>query len=274
MLRDLRYEHHFLFTQYSLNTFSNCPLKFKKRYLENLKWDSFPDETIKKRVEMGNKFHLLAYRYFRGTEPGMNEDTIEFAELNRWFIELKKAFPLETGTVYLPEYKIRMVTPGLKLEANFDLIIIKDGLVEIWDWKTHHKDAVLRIKSQEIKLRESLQTIVYMFVLREQCKNVLKKSFTCDQIKMCYWQPEKPNLIAEIRYNEEMHETFRIQLTEKIKDVLNYDFNRFDKSLYMKHCKVCEFNWFCNNEKVNFEDIKEDERFLDDLDWDGIEEKY
>ena len=40
-MKDLRFVHYFLFTQHSLSTFEKCPLKFKKRYLENLKWDNY-----------------------------------------------------------------------------------------------------------------------------------------------------------------------------------------------------------------------------------------
>ena len=84
MINDLRYADYFLFTQHSLATFEKCPLKFKKRYLEGLKWESSLSEDIKKRLEMGNNFHLLAYRYFLGIDPGLVEGIEGFEELRRW----------------------------------------------------------------------------------------------------------------------------------------------------------------------------------------------
>ena len=274
MQKDLRFADYFLFTQYSLNTFESCPLKFKKRYLENLKWDSFPDESIRKRIERGNDFHLLAYRYFMGIPTGLDALTEDSADLKVWMNYLEENFRRLPFRSYLPEYKLRMVTPTLKLEANFDLVIVEDERVEIWDWKTHGG-----VRSQNLsvignRLRNSLQTMVYLFVLAEQLPLVTGRPLPCGQISMHYWQPDKPHIIAEVNYSDVLHESFKLALGEKIKRILEYDYSGFDKSLYIKHCRFCEFNWFCNNEKLDFKAMQEDEDFMEGLEWDMIEEKF
>ncbi|MCX7923604.1 MAG: PD-(D/E)XK nuclease family protein [Clostridia bacterium] len=273
MLKDLRFTDYFLFTQHSLTTFDNCPLKFKKRYLENLKWDSFPDESIKRKLEMGNNFHLLANRYFMGIDTGLTRHTDGFEELHKWITSLKANFKMDSNAVYLPEYKLRMVTPQLKLEANFDLLVIRDGYIEVWDWKTHSGDDTKR-GAESKRLRESLQTIVYLFVLKEQASLVLGKEIDSEKISMFYWQPYPARVLTQIRYSDAMHEAFREILEGKIRNILEYNFSHFDKEIYKKHCRFCEFNWFCNNESVDFKAIEEQDDFMDTLDWDSIEEQF
>lgn len=266
---DIRFSEHFLFTQHSLSTFESCPLKFKKRYMENLRWDRMPDENVKRGLERGNNFHLMAFRYFSGIEPGTSEFSEEFSELNEWFISLNESFEIKPELKYYPEYKIRMSSGNLKLEANYDLIISSDDGLQIWDWKTHGQKA-----SSKKNFSESLQTYVYMFVLKEQSHLIWGQNCEAGRITMTYWQPESPNIMAVIRYSDYMHERFKSIISGKIETIQNYDYSTFDKELYKNSCKNCEFNWYCNNERVDFRAMEEDMDFLDDLLWDDIEARY
>lgn len=273
MMKDLRFAQYFLFTQQSLATYERCPLKFKKRYLENLKWENFPDEEIKKRLEMGNNFHLLAHRYFLGIDTGLSEKTEGFDELDSWINSLKNKFKKEDGRKYLPEYKLRIAKGLLRLEANFDLVIVDQDKIEIWDWKTHGKKNKLEQKEiRANKYNKSLQSIVYLFVLKEQSERITGRDINCENITMYYWQPDPPEVLTEIRYSDEKHNTYRELLQNKIRGILQYDFSTFDKALYEKNCKYCEFNWFCNNQRIDFKVLEEDEDFLDELEWESIEE--
>ncbi|AUS96655.1 hypothetical protein CDQ84_08275 [Clostridium thermosuccinogenes] len=274
MDRDLRLADHFLYTQHSLATFDNCPLKFKKRYLENLKWDSFPDEATRKSIEAGNNFHLLAYRYFMGIETAPVEALEKYPELSRWMESLMKRFNINPEFKYLPEYKLRMSSGEMKLEANFDLLIVKHDHIEIWDWKTHGGRGKVSAAAIGKKLRSSLQTMVYMYALKEQSRLVAGEEIKASNISMHYWQPEPAMTLAEIKYSDALHEHFGNIIREKIRNILNYDFNSFDKDMYSKHCRVCEFNWFCNNERVDFSAMQEDEDIMLELDWERAEEVY
>lgn len=272
-MKDLRFAEYFLFTQQSLATFDRCPLKFKKRYLENLKWDNFPNEEIKKRLELGNNFHLLAYRYFLGIDTGLNEDTEGYVQLNSWMKNLENKFKKDDNRKYLPEYKLRMAKGILRLEANFDLLIVDEDKLEIWDWKTQSKESSQQPRGIKAdKYRKSLQTMVYLYVLKEQSERITGKQIKCENIRMCYWQPEPPEVLMEIRYNDELHNNYGEILQNKIRGILQYDFSTFDKALYEKSCKYCEFNWFCNNQRVDFNGLEKDDDFLEELEWESIEE--
>ncbi|TYQ16252.1 UNVERIFIED_CONTAM: PD-(D/E)XK nuclease superfamily protein [Acetivibrio alkalicellulosi] len=275
MINDLRFAQYFLFTQHSLSTFEKCPLKFKKRYLENLKWENYLGDEVKKRLELGNNFHLLAYRYFQGIDPGLTQDVEGFEELDRWMASLINNFKNDELKKYYPEYKLRMSKGNLRLEANFDLIIIDGDNILVWDWKTHVKDKKDREKDhqlQSIRLKKSLQTMVYLFVLKEQSEILTGRKIQCENIKMHYWQPDPPKILAQINYSEKMHMNFEKELLERIESILQYEYSKFDKTQYAKSCKFCEFNWFCNNERINYSAMEEDEDFLEELDWDDVEE--
>lgn len=273
MLNDSRFKDYFLFTQQSLATFDHCPLKFKKRYLENLKWNSFPDESVKRRLERGNDFHLIACRYFMGIDTGLNEFAEEFAELNEWEKSLKFSFEKRPDALYLPEYKLRMAAGELKLEANFDLLVVREDSVEIWDWKTRSQGENKKAIDGK-RLKESLQTMVYMFVLKEQSLLICGKEVECERFSMHYWQPEPAGIITELQYSNSLHQRYRETLSQKIRNITEYDYSGFDKEDYKKHCKYCEFNWFCNNERVDFKAMEEEDDLLDALEWDSIEERF
>lgn len=248
--------NNFMFTQQSLSTFESCPLKFKKRYIEKLKWGPAMGSAAKRRLEMGNDFHMLARRYFLGIDTGLEELTEEYRELNTWLYNLMEAFKLNTSIKYLPEYRLRVITPNLKLEANFDLLIIKDNSIEIWDWKTHQNTIGINRGVKSIKYSRSYQTMVYMFVLMEQASKLVGREPEYSSISMYYWQPEPPRILGEIKYSREMHEEFERALEAKISYIYTYDYSTFDKSLYSRHCSCCEFNWLCNEQRIDLNAIE------------------
>ena len=70
---------YFYYSQYSLNAFESCPMKFKKRYVDNLKWKGFLNTNNQDSIQIGNSFHMCAQRYFSGIpmEMGMTDDLKE-----------------------------------------------------------------------------------------------------------------------------------------------------------------------------------------------------
>ncbi|MDF2523735.1 MAG: hypothetical protein K0R31_1376, partial [Clostridiales bacterium] len=107
---------NFIFTQQSLSTFEKCPMKFKLRYIDKLRWDGLNAEAVKRRVEFGNDFHLLARRYFLGIDSGLDLFTGENDELNCSMENLEEAFMLDKDSKYLPEYKLRFINSEFRLE--------------------------------------------------------------------------------------------------------------------------------------------------------------
>lgn len=258
-LTELKNKQYFYFTQNSLNTFKNCPFKFKKKYIDNIKWKDDKDDSSDEHIKFGTDFHKIAERYFSDI-PVFEESFADDAELYSAFCNLRDYFPINSEYKYYPEYSIRYSDGNVRLEANLDLIIEKGDSVEILDWKTNAKD-------DEKKYANSLQTQIYMYVLKKCCKNILGKNI--DKIKMSYFSPERKKIIADITYSEEKYIKDEKEITKLIENIYNFDWEKFNKELYEKHCKFCEFNLFCSSSKNT--DVKYE---FGELDWDSIDELY
>ena len=254
---NLRDKKYFYFTQNSLNTFKNCPFKFKKKYIDNIKWQDEENFNIAEHAEFGTDFHKVAQRYFMGI-PVYEETFKDNEELYKAFINLKEYFPLNDEFKYYPEYSVRYSEGDIRLEANIDLIIDKGNEIELWDWKTN-------AKNDGDKYASSLQTLIYMFVLKKCCNNIFGKSFS--NIRMSYFSPERKVEIVSITYSDEKFKKDEKYVSELLEKVYNFEWDKFERKV-LKHCEFCEFRVFCNSTKneINYE--------FANLEWDDIDEVY
>jgi len=255
---NLKERKYFYFTQNSLKTFSECPFKFKKKYIDNIKWES--SSSINSKIEFGLDFHKIAERYFLGI-PVFEESFKDNEILYNAYINLTKHFPLEKENRYLPEYTIRFADGDVRLEANLDLLVVKpENIIEIWDFKTN---ADLN-KGQ--KYLNSLQTRIYLYCVKKTLNNILGFSSNCAKIKMIYFNPENNVEIAVVDYTEEMYNNDHKYIKKLIKNVFEYDYNKFNREEHLKSCDYCEFNLFCS---LKPQDTNE---FALEFDWNEIEE--
>jgi len=257
-LVNLKDKKYFYFTQNSLGTFKNCPFKFKKKYIDNVKWQNEDESTMLEHAGFGNDFHKLAQRYFMDI-PVYEDSFKDNEELYKAFSNLKEYFPKNKEFKYYPEYSIRYSDGFVRLEANIDLIIEKCDSIEIWDWKTN-------AKSDGEKYANSLQTAIYMFVLKKCSKSIFGKEF--NDIKMIYFSPERKEKIVSVTYSDEKYKKDEKDVTKLIEKVYNFEWEKFDRTNFIKQCKYCEFNIFCNSIKDN---VKYE---FGKLNWDDIEEIY
>ena len=249
------------YSQHSLSSFQTCPMKFKKRYIDNLKWQGFLSDRIKRKIELGNAFHLCAYRYFSNIPITDIEDVETLEKVTK----LKEKFVIGEERKYYPEYKMRMVDSFYKIEANIDLLIVnEDNSVEIWDWKTGN--------ANEDKLRNSFQTILYMFIVYEQAERLLGVKLKAEDLSMSYWLLDKNVPDVKIYYSDDMHEQFRKKIANSINEIENFDIKDFEKDKYINSCKFCEYNWYC--ETGEEKNIDFDESFDDILNWDDDEDDF
>jgi len=255
---DLRDKKYFYFTQNSLNTFKNCPFKFKKKYIDNIKWQEEESSDITEHIEFGLDFHKLAQRYFSNI-PVFEESFRGNEKLFFAYKNLVEFFPINNELKYYPEYSIRYSSGDIRLEANIDLIIIGDDFIEIWDWKTN-------AKVNEKKYLDSLQTKIYMYVLKRSLNDIFGKDFS--NIKMTYFSPENKCKIVSCTYSDEKLKKEEKYIKDLIEKIYNYNWDEFNKEEYKKHCKFCEFNLFCSSVKT------EAKYEFGSFNWDDIEEVF
>lgn len=255
-MTNLREKKYFYFTQNSMKTFSDCPFKFKKKYIDNIKWEVGKD--ISSKADFGNNFHKIAERYFLGV-PIIEEDLDE--ELYQAYINLKEAFPIVEENTYLPEYTIRFVDNDIRLESNIDLVIIKpNNHIEIWDWKTNSN------LEKAKNYNTSMQTQVYLYSIKKIAKDILGLDVDYENISMTYFNPENKLELAKVVYSKKLDELYYQNISNLIEKIYNYNYQNFDRNQYIKNCKFCEFNLFCSNIK------EKDVEFSQEIDFDTIDE--
>lgn len=241
---NLQEKQYFYFTQNSLNTFKSCPFRFQKIYMDNIKWNEEKNLDIEQKIDFGIDFHKLAERYFMGI-PNYEAGLTENHELYKAFLNLKESFPIKQENVYYPEYTLRVSDEFMRLEANIDLLIInEDKSIEIWDWKTNAKLNNFK------KYLSSLQTAVYMLVLKKSVHKIFGFDVPFEKIKMTYFSPEKNEIIASLNYSEEQYKKDEKEIKSLIKKVYTFDYGKFNREKYIKSCKYCEFSLFCDNQKT------------------------
>ncbi|SHH12932.1 PD-(D/E)XK nuclease family protein [Tepidibacter thalassicus] len=212
------------FSQSCIDTYDTCKLKFKKIYIDNINWSG-------DNKNFGSKFHLLAQRYYVGIDTNLDKTKEEYV-----FFENLKKFLRRDKNMY-PEYTIRYKRGDLKLLAKIDLLKIEENKITIYDWKTN------KSKLDRYQLENSYQTKIYLHNVTENFK-VLPKNVT-----LIYYNP-RFNEFLEVYYSDEKHLKYKLELKNKIIEIVNQKV--FDEKLG-KHCKFCQFNAICNEQWTNID---------------------
>ena len=244
--------NNFIYSQNSINTYKSCPLKFKYKYIDKINWrqDDIGSREYYESLVVGSEFHLLCERYFSNIPLGINENTNP--KFIKWIEKIKKLLPMCSESrhmMYLPEYEIRYSIDGNVITAKYDLIIIKDNSIEIWDWKTENK------KVDYKNAQNRIQTIVYMLLAKEVIPKLYNIDVDFKNISMKYYQPEFEDEPITISYSEEIHNSYKKRIIDYI--------NMMKESKYLtskntNHCKYCEFNKLCNGQDVNYSILEEE----------------
>lgn len=232
----------FYFSQYALNEFRHCPLKFKYRYIDGLYWDNDKDDEFKMSIEKGKNFHLMAQRYFLGV-PDSNAYMEEYAELNEWIDDLKQFVPIDDRVRYFPEYELR-VRDEKRIRAKYDLVVIDEmDNITIYDWKTEHHELSSKWA------RAQLQTKVYLYVMAKAGGLLTGSEVVPEQITMVYWQPVYAKYPIRLQYSKEQFEDDYICLKRLIDEIEQFDYELYDMTGRGKKCERCEYCYFCNQKR-------------------------
>ena len=243
---------YFIYSQNSINTYRSCPLKFKYKYIDKINWrqDDIGSREYYESLVVGSEFHLLCERYFSNIPLGINENTNP--KFIKWIEKIKKLLPMCSESrhmMYLPEYEIRYSIDGNVITAKYDLIIIKDNSIEIWDWKTENK------KVDYKNAQNRIQTIVYMLLAKEVIPKLYNIDVDFKNISMKYYQPEFEDEPITISYTEEIHNSYKKRIIDYINMIKE---SKYLTSKNTNHCRYCEFNKLCNGQDVNYSILEEE----------------
>lgn len=247
----------FIYSQNSINTYKSCPIKFKYKYIDKINWkfDDIGSREYYEGLKLGREFHLICERYFSNIPLGIDDKNKD--KFGGYIDKIKALIPINEESIYLPEYEIRYKLNEDIIIAKYDLIIINQDNIEIWDWKTENK----KINYKNVESR--MQTIVYMLLAKEVIPKIYNLNINAENFKMKYYQPEFDDKPITINYTEDKHNVNKEKIKEYIEMIKETKYSEEDKEFRFeliknnKHCKFCEFNKLCNNQEVNYDILEE-----------------
>ena len=235
----------------ALRLYTECPLRFRRRYVDGLYLAGLPDDPAERRALLqGERFHLMARRAFSGLEPGTLGDPADRAELMGWMDMLRRYLPRRPGYAYYPELELRLAERGaagaslpvLRLVAKFDLLVVApDGQATIYDWKT------LRYMPPRARLETAFQTTVYRYVLCAAGGAYAPGgAFDPDRVAMVYWNPLKGGREERLPYSAAQFAEDGRRLRQLVAQILATPPDGFLPTGDRRICSRCEYNPLCH----------------------------
>jgi len=223
-------KENFYYSQNSLGIFQKCPKMFEYIYIDGISGKGI-DRELKKSIERGTNFHILAERYFNGMKDYFY---IEDKQLLKWMAILEERYSEEINCK--SEFEIRQDKGEIRLMAKYDLIVIENTKIKIVDFKTN------KTPYNPSVMEENIQTKVYMYLLGENLKNIFP-NIKIEDISMEYFQLNYPKNKIVIEYNEKKHGINKKILNELIGEI------KKNKNIFLKKnnktCEKCGFESFC-----------------------------
>lgn len=215
-----------MYSQSLLDTYKNCPKKFKFKYIDNIYLEK---SNNKESLNKGQDFHLICERFFENIETDISDEKYK-TYINR----IQKHIDLKFENLFT-EYEINYKLDENILVAKFDMILVKENSVEIWDWKTNSK------KSKPQKYENSIQTFVYLYLAKEVLPKVFNKNLDFKDISINYFEVEFDDGLFKINHSEKNHKIYEKNIKNIIKKIENEEF----ENINLSHCKYCEYEKLC-----------------------------
>lgn len=241
------------FSQASISSWLSCPLKFKYRYVDGLYWPLAAGTEVSQHIELGRRFHLLAQYYYSGRTDIPRTD----AQLEQWLERLREFLPFSPGQRFLPEYELRSARDELRLLAKYDLLVVGEEGVTIYDWKTDGK-----VPGKALAASPQTRLYLYLLSLTDYFVNSL------NGMRMVYWNPRFPHQPLTVSYSPEQQQADGRWLQEIIAQIK--ETAAFPATSNEKNCRYCEYRPVCHGQGL--EAMEEEGLDWDEVNWDDIEE--
>ncbi len=233
----------FTFSQSSLQDYSDCPRRFRLRYIERLAWPAIEAEPAlehERHQEEGLLFHRLAQQYLLGLPAESLTSLANTPTLTRWwenflrFARDPRGLAASPGLILRPEHILSAPLGEHRLIAKYDLLAIgEDGKATIFDWKTYRK----RPRNEHLAAR--WQTRLYRALLAQAYP-----SFAPERIEMVYWFTEFPEEPARFLYNEAQYRRDWDSITRLVEEITTAtDFPMTDE---VTRCRFCTYRSYCD----------------------------
>lgn len=246
----------FVFSQSSLQDFSDCARRFELRYLRHCRWPAphTKDALLWEQVtERGFAFHRLLRQFHSGVAAELLEPVAAAdPDLLRWWIAYREQPPTELPReVRLSEVTLQAKMGSFRIEARYDLLAGDPG--KRWcilDWKTNAH------RSDGLWLARRLQTKVYPWILVSAGEQLNARApIQPEQVEMCYWFAEFPAQPERYLYTAQQYESDGEMLSELLADIAGRahqaghdqggDNDPFPRTSDQTNCRFCIYRSLC-----------------------------
>jgi CRISPR/Cas system-associated exonuclease Cas4 (RecB family) len=238
----------FIFSQSSLQDYSDCPRRFQLRYMDLLQWpavESEPAMENERRQQAGRLFHRLVQQYFIGVPAEKILLQVSSPDLQRWWENFTQN-PIDLQG-YIQHTELTLSTPlggNFRLIAKYDLVAIKPGIeIIVFDWKTYAKHP------RDEFLAARWQTRIYR-ALMIQAGTLLfgGSSINPAALTMMYWFAEYPTQPARFPYTAAQYKRDTDALDKLVNEIASA--KEFPKTDEEKKCSYCVYRSFCDRKVI------------------------
>ncbi len=232
----------FLFSQASLQDYSDCPRRFQLRYLDHLAWPAVESEPAlenERHLREGEQFHRLAQQALIGLPLERLRAQATGEHLERWWTAFETFLVRldRSGQLYA-ELTLSAPLRSSRLIAQYDLIVVHNGHATIYDWKTARK------RPRPEYLASRWQTRVYRALLVQAGAHLNGgQPFIPENIEMIYWLANFPEDLIRLPYDEVLYRR-DIQALEHLADEIAVA-TEFPQTEDSARCQLCAYRSFC-----------------------------
>jgi CRISPR/Cas system-associated exonuclease Cas4 (RecB family) len=250
----------FLFSQASLQDYTDCPRRFQLRYLWELAWPAIaaePADEFEARIAQGETFHRMVQRQV--LDIGYSVDAASLEEpLASWWANYLEHPPADLPSDFCPEIVLSAPLGDHRLIAKYDLLAVAPGRrAVIVDWKTSER----RPKPGWLAAR--LQTRVYRYLLVRAGDHLNGGRPICpEQVEMVYWFANFPAEPERLPYDATQYAADEARLSSLIAEIKGLPDDGFPLTTDLKRCLFCPYRSLCNRGTIAGDLDAEDEEVV------------
>ncbi len=241
----MRIEPDFIFSANCLQTYLNCPRRYELKYPHKQSWPAAISEPIlefERHLQLGSRFHQLAFQYLNGIPENDLVKTINDSDLNTWFQNLLSFLKTINMQLSFAELAVKVPVGAYQAVAVFDLLAVTPDMnLLILDWKS-----AKRIPRKD-QLAERIQTMLYPFAAFESVQSTVPGfEIEAENLQMSYLfvRHNHDNLIT-FEYNQNFHEQNRKLLENLIMEISAKETGAFECTTETRRCKYCNYRSLC-----------------------------
>jgi hypothetical protein len=239
----------FVFSQNSLQDYSDCARRFQLRYLKHLAWPAIEAEPViehERKMRVGSLFHRMVHQHILGIPLERLGQDIEDPDLAVYWSNYTQFLPANRSGRRLSELILSIPIEGFRLVAKYDLVVLApDGQATILDWKTGSR------LPKRTSLEKRIQTRVYRYVLHKAGALLSNGGVIApEHIEFVYWYAGFPTEKLIINYNTSLAVEDKDLLEELVTDIASRKEDDFPMTDDEKKCAFCVYRSHCERGDV------------------------